>query len=1126
MVPNHKKQHRRKRSSTSYSTIIAAASREDATNVAVSELPPPPAPSPPPPSGRQERQESSTTTASSRSSLRSIPMEYSDTSVSAADEQEMRNRRPYYYNNDDDDDEDPRGGGAFRRQRRQQHHYQNQQYHQGSLLGTRPAALAASNSSPSPSPPTSPTLSQFRMLNDSITQSMRVVRLTSSQSAENLGDEENQQQQYQQARGGGGGGGRHMHSTSPTPDSNNWATNFALSFRSPHIGHHKTLSIPKDHELLNNNNKETPAPHHHSYEHHAEEPSGRSEEWTPLLLLNGKKRHSTIAEEHDSALNDDFAHNKGAGPISPSCQDYVGIAAAFLKDYESNRPPSLSGNLLSITDRQLKLHQFKFSKFFTCLLWLAVACLFVSSGMEGCVTVVQLSHQNNNTHSNSSSLSNTMAMTSSLSNEKMGAVSSASSTTAAASTVQNTTAAPFAYNTSPSAYTDVDEGGDVDNNTGEEETETTVATSPTKTFYPHDRRILLTALNVFALLVFAIDFLIRHELRTESVTATSTKDAGGGRRSLSSFLWGRTSTTSTSASLYYRHPSVLANVAGMLSTERHINLTTSMRPSRSQRIIKPLILFGTLLACENLSRVILTQSDSSLVLLTSVFKPLIIFYVSYQARNAFEALTRIIRIVVRVIFMELLLILMFAAVAVRLFQHISPEFESLSGSWLSLFELSTTVVNPSLWMPMYEHSHSSAGFFILFVVVSTFYLHSLVLSVVFQTYIHAASELHERSAADREDAVHLAYLALVMQQVQIDQQCQGQNGAIGGNKMNSLNHHQHHNVVEMPLVRQLLELMRPHYSPLKINALVDIVESSASKTNASLCGLHDNTDGATEGVPTVDYPTFRTKIRQALNASIRTPRSATSIAMTIEFLAIFVAIINFIYVILVSSKFTEAWFDAWQEVIGSIITVVAAFELLVRFNPCRVADFTPLTRLDTTFDGLALLGAIVSGVGIVLRLNGTQFVGFGALDLILTGRAIDMIRIMRFFRVFRDVVRRSADVLPALSGPAVLVVSALHLFVYAGMALWGGAVRVGQQSDKITPLYDLNNFNSYQEGMVTMFQVLVVNDWHEIARVFLYADRCSSPLIVYPFFVTAILICVSILLNVLTAFFVESVSLT
>ena len=45
-------------------------------------------------------------------------------------------------------------------------------------------------------------------------------------------------------------------------------------------------------------------------------------------------------------------------------------------------------------------------------------------------------------------------------------------------------------------------------------------------------------------------------------------------------------------------------------------------------------------------------------------------------------------------------------------------------------------------------------------------------------------------------------------------------------------------------------------------------------------------------------------------------------------------------------------------------------------------------------------------------------------------------------------------------------------------------------------------------------------DWHAIANVFIYAERCNSNYIVYPFFISANLVGVNILLNVLTAFFV------
>ena len=131
-----------------------------------------------------------------------------------------------------------------------------------------------------------------------------------------------------------------------------------------------------------------------------------------------------------------------------------------------------------------------------------------------------------------------------------------------------------------------------------------------------------------------------------------------------------------------------------------------------------------------------------------------------------------------------------------------------------------------------------------------------------------------------------------------------------------------------------------------------------------------------------------------------------------------------------------------------------------------------------------------------------------------------MIRIMRLSSIFRSIVRRSGEVLPAIVGPLALVLSSLHIFTYSGMRIWGGAVTIGIHNDTIIPLYDLNNFNDYSSGLLTMFNIFVVNDWQTIAGVYLTADRCSSPYIVYPFFIGANLIGVNILLNVLTAFFV------
>jgi hypothetical protein len=64
-----------------------------------------------------------------------------------------------------------------------------------------------------------------------------------------------------------------------------------------------------------------------------------------------------------------------------------------------------------------------------------------------------------------------------------------------------------------------------------------------------------------------------------------------------------------------------------------------------------------------------------------------------------------------------------------------------------------------------------------------------------------------------------------------------------------------------------------------------------------------------------------------------------------------------------------------------------------------------------------------------------------------------MIRIMRFSSIFQGIIKRSGEVIPSLVGPLALVLTAVHLFTYVGMYLWGGAITIGSYDGKIPALY-------------------------------------------------------------------------
>lgn len=113
-----------------------------------------------------------------------------------------------------------------------------------------------------------------------------------------------------------------------------------------------------------------------------------------------------------------------------------------------------------------------------------------------------------------------------------------------------------------------------------------------------------------------------------------------------------------------------------------------------RQLNRPLVLFLLVLGLESWVWFIFPPDPQAKVpaLVSSVFKPVVFFYVSLKARHALEGLYRITRIVTRVIVIEMLLILAFASVACQLF-HNYDSFKNLSSSWLSLFECK--IINPS-----------------------------------------------------------------------------------------------------------------------------------------------------------------------------------------------------------------------------------------------------------------------------------------------------------------------------------------------------------------------------------------------------------------------------------------------
>jgi len=175
----------------------------------------------------------------------------------------------------------------------------------------------------------------------------------------------------------------------------------------------------------------------------------------------------------------------------------------------------------------------------------------------------------------------------------------------------------------------------------------------------NSRMHALTSLNLYALVIFATDMWIRHQFQRQDLPPNK--------------------------HIYQQPQQPAGKAISPSKTFTALPVMVNTRRSQANLLTRPMCLFGLFLGLENMGWLVAEPDRTFVVLYSSIWKPIVLYYISSQARHAMEALMRIARTVVRVLVIEMVLILSFAAVACRLFQDFDP-FDHLSVAWLSLFK--------------------------------------------------------------------------------------------------------------------------------------------------------------------------------------------------------------------------------------------------------------------------------------------------------------------------------------------------------------------------------------------------------------------------------------------------------
>eukprot|EP00268_Persea_americana_P066018 TRINITY_DN8907_c0_g1_i5.p2 TRINITY_DN8907_c0_g1~~TRINITY_DN8907_c0_g1_i5.p2 ORF type:complete len:257 (+),score=30.82 TRINITY_DN8907_c0_g1_i5:1973-2743(+) len=156
--------------------------------------------------------------------------------------------------------------------------------------------------------------------------------------------------------------------------------------------------------------------------------------------------------------------------------------------------------------------------------------------------------------------------------------------------------------------------------------------------------------------------------------------------------------------------------------------------------------------------------------------------------------------------------------------------------------------------------------------------------------------------------------------------------------------------------------------------------------------------------------------------------------------------------------------------------------------------------------------------------NGLPFLSNGEwIRYLLLARMLRLIRLLMHVQRYKAFVATFLTLIPSLMPYLGTIFCVLCLYCSLGLQLFGGIVNSGNPKLEGTDLseddYLLFNFNDYPNGMVTLFNLLVMGNWQIWMQSYTELTGTSWTLI---YFISFYLLTVLLLLNLVVSFILEA----
>ncbi|KAK4484451.1 hypothetical protein RD792_007034 [Penstemon davidsonii] len=472
-------------------------------------------------------------------------------------------------------------------------------------------------------------------------------------------------------------------------------------------------------------------------------------------------------------------------------------------------------------------------------------------------------------------------------------------------------------------------------------------------------------------------------------------------------------------------------------------------------------------------------------------------------RDSIVVLAGMLRTYLNVLALWLLFLLFSSWLAFVIFEDTQQGkivFTSYGETLYQMFVLFTTSNNPDVWIPAYKASRWYSLFFVLYVLLGVYFVTNLILAVVYDSF---KCELVKQVAEKDRTRTRILKKAFTL---------------IDNYNLGYLNKDQCIRLFEeLNKYRTLPKISREDFELIfdelddSHDVKINLDEFADLSHAIGLRFQKEDSEPVFESCPTF----YHSPASENLKNFVRGPKFG--------YVVMLILILNFVAVVIETTLdiANNSGQGAWQK-LEFIFGWLYVLEMALKVYSFGFENYwrDGQNRFDFVITWVIVIGetaTFVSPRGLTFLSNGEW------IRYLIIARMLRLIRLLMHVQQYRAFVATFLTLIPSLMPYLGTIFCVLCIYCSLGVQIFGGIVNAGNENLSGTDLYDndylLFNFNDYPNGMVTLFNLLVMGNWQ--AWMQSYKDLTGTAW-TYAYFISFYLITILLLLNLVVAFVLEA----